>query len=104
MYPATRGGADVRRASAGEIGAIRGKLYAFAAATVVAALVGLPGWTRLALAATTIAIPLAVAVHAGLPGLRLLLRPPFRSIPRASPASGVRRPVPGRRRRSVARR
>ncbi|RKR90300.1 hypothetical protein BDK92_4670 [Micromonospora pisi] len=47
------------------LGRVRLKLWFFAAASVVAVLVGLPGWTQCALVATTLLIPIAVAVHSG---------------------------------------
>ncbi|MFI7577720.1 hypothetical protein [Micromonospora sp. NPDC049497] len=53
----------------------RRKLAAFATLTVVAFAAGLPGWTVAALALTSLAIPLAVALAGGEALLRELLRP-----------------------------
>ncbi|MFC3502237.1 hypothetical protein ACFOOK_14860 [Micromonospora krabiensis] len=54
------------------------KLVVFAAATIVAAAVGLPGPAVAALALTSLAIPLAVVLAGGAPLLRELLLPPSR--------------------------
>ncbi|MGN9810947.1 hypothetical protein ACTMSW_16495 [Micromonospora sp. BQ11] len=53
----------------------RRKLAVFATLTVVALAAGLPGWTIAALALTSLAIPLAVALAGGGALLRELLRP-----------------------------
>ncbi|MFI6264826.1 hypothetical protein [Micromonospora sp. NPDC051006] len=57
----------------------RVKLVVFAALTAVALAAGLPGWTVAALALTSLAIPLAVALAGGRPLLRDLLLPPRRA-------------------------
>lgn len=62
-------GNDEAHASAitecGTLGRVRLKLWIFAGASVVAVLVGLPGWTQCALVATTLMIPGAVAAQSG---------------------------------------
>ncbi|MGW4500200.1 hypothetical protein ACWENR_16500 [Micromonospora sp. NPDC004336] len=54
---------------------VRRKLAAFVVLTGVAAAAGLPGWTVAALALTSLAIPLAVAVAGGGALVRDLLFP-----------------------------
>ncbi|TDC29854.1 hypothetical protein E1211_25255 [Micromonospora sp. 15K316] len=63
----------------------RVKLAVCGALTVVAVTAGLPAWTVVALALTSIAIPVAVLLAGGAPLLRQLLLPG----PRLAAASGL---------------
>ncbi|MGC4806458.1 hypothetical protein [Micromonospora sp. DT233] len=58
------------------LGRTRIKLAVFAALAALAAVTGLPGQTVAALALTSLAIPVAVALAGGGGLLRALLRPP----------------------------
>jgi hypothetical protein len=73
---------------------IRVKLLVFAASTVVAAVAGLPGLLVVALALTSLAIPLAVALAGGGRAAQELLVP----VRRSDPGSGLgHRPEQGER-------
>jgi hypothetical protein len=66
----------------------RRNLAVFATLTVVALAAGLPGWTVAALALTSLAIPLAVALAGGTTLLRELLRPKLGEAEMLSPRLG----------------